>query len=193
MSKLSDLASRTLTPANYRFSSDVFSAVQVQGFMLADNVVDFSVFKDPKYREVIENDLLFPNDVVVGFSPLDPGSEREIVSVGLYHPAFPFAEPVTLAPRTLAYRAYNLFGAVSILAGFIYALDRRRALTLNAIRAMEIALLTDDQVVKFLELLKTAHEMRVNMRKRDALMRELIPATIAKFFSDNKEPEEIKL
>jgi tRNA C32,U32 (ribose-2'-O)-methylase TrmJ len=188
MPKLSDLAVRMLSPAGYRFSTGVVKAVTVRSSMLEDNLVDFDRFK-PEHREALENDLLHPNDIVLGFT----GIEREVTSVGLYHPALSTPEPVTLSPFTIAFRALNLSQATSILAGVIYRLNSRRNLSLGEIRAMEINPLTDEQVRKFLELLKTAHEMRVNMRKRDALMRELIPATIAKFFNDNKEPEEIKL
>jgi hypothetical protein len=192
MPKLSDLV-RTLTPANYRFTSNVVHAVAVQGFMLEDNVVDFSRLKQPIHKEALENDLLQRNDVVIGFKAFDIGNEREIDSAAIYHPQLPYPEPVTLASRTMAFRASNLSEATSILAALIYRLGRRRELTFREIRAMEITPLTDDQIPKFLDLIKVTHEMRVNMRKRDALMKELIPATVGKFYNDNKQPEEIKL
>jgi hypothetical protein len=172
------MAVRTLTPANYRFASAQVWAVQVRGSMLEDHVIDFARLA-PDQRSVVDNDLLQPNDVVLGFTG------REATSVGIYHSAFPSPEPVTLAPFTLAFRALNLAEATAILAGLIYRLQRRPGLELSEIRTMPIILLTDEQVVKFLELIKTTHEMWEKARKREKLMRELIPATIHKFFDDN--------
>jgi hypothetical protein len=187
MPKLSDLAIRTLSPPNYRFTSEAVKAVQVHPVMLEDNVVDLSreSSSNPKYRDALADDFLMLNDVVIGldYSTLNA---RSMNAVGIYHPTLPpFPEPVTLAPRTMAFRAANLGQAVSILAALIYRIDARMHLGFNEVRAMPVALLTDEQVVKFLDLLKTAHEMRTSMRKRDKLMRELIPATIQKFFNDN--------
>jgi hypothetical protein len=187
MLKLSDLAVRTLTPPGYRFSSGVVQAVAVQGAMLVDNVVDFEVNKLPRYREALENDLLQLNDVVIG----TPGYPRELTAVGIYHSALPCPEPVTLASGTLAFRARNLIEAVSILAALIYRLARRRSpLEFNEVRGMPVELLTEEQVPKFLELLKITHEMHVNARKRQKLMQELVPATVQKFYKDIDERRE---
>lgn len=187
MPKLSDMTVRTLSPANYRFSSDIIQAVAVQGAMLADNVVDFEVVKLPRYRPVVETDLLQINDVVIGFA----GYPREITSVGIYHPNISFAEPVTLSSNTLAFRAATLAEATSILAGLIYRLDRRRnPLEFSEVRGMQIEILTDDQITKFLDLVRVTHEMHVNARKRTKLMQELVPATVQKFYKDNAKDDE---
>ena len=183
MPKLSDLTVRLLSPANYRFTSpQVVQAVRVRVDMLEDNVIDFTRFK-PEYLSVVDNDLLQLNDVVVGLRGW------EMASVGLYHPQISSPEPVTLASFTVAFRAHNLAEAASILAGLIYRLDRRANLQFSEIRAMPITLLTDEQVTKFLSLIKTVHEMRTNMRKREKILHELVPAIIHKFFKENLEDE----
>jgi hypothetical protein len=178
MPNLSDLTVRFLSPANYRFAPPTVQAVAVREGMLEDHVIDFARFK-PDYRPVVDNDLLQLNDVVVGLSG------REMASVAIYHPQIPCPEPVTLAPFTVAFRTLNLIEAASILAGLIYRLERRRNLQFSEIRVMPITLLTEEQVPKFLALIKTAHEMHTNMRKREKTLRELIPATIHAFLNDN--------
>src|SRR4029077_11971200 len=137
MPKLSDLAVRMLSPAGYRFATGVVQAVTVRSPMLEDNVIDFERFK-PEHRPAVENDLLMPNDIVLGFT----GIEREVTSVGLYYSALSCPEPVTLSPFTIAFRALNLSQATSTLSGVICRLNSRRNLSLGEIRAMEINLLT---------------------------------------------------
>ena len=184
MPRLSDMSVRTLQPPNYRFT-DAVQAVQIEKPMLEDFVIDFERSKTPVYRSATANDLLQLNDVVIGVEML--GINRmELTAVGLYHPALPTKESVTLGPRTLAFRALNLSEATSILAALIYRLERRSDLLLSAVRQMPVPLLTGEQVGKFLDLIKTTHEMSVNARKRSKLMKELIPATIHKFVKDNE-------
>lgn len=182
MPKLSELTVRLVSPRGYHYGSNVIQAVEVQEVMLEDNLIDFARLK-PKYRPVEENDLLVLNDVVVGLKG------NEMTSVGIYHSAFPSPEPVTLGSFKIAFRAGNLIEATSIFAALIYRLNRfpqgNYKLELREIRSMPVELLTEDQVTKFLELIKSVHEIRVNSRKRDALLKELIPGVVHKFFKDN--------
>jgi hypothetical protein len=112
-----------------------------------------------------------------------------MTSVGIYHSSFSSPEPVTLGSFKIAFRTGNLIEATSIFAALIYRLNRFRQnhyqLELREIRSMPVELLTEEQVAKFLALIKTVHEIRVNSRLRDKLLRELIPCTIHKFFKDN--------
>jgi hypothetical protein len=181
MPLLSELTVRLLHPANYRFTSDLVQAVRVGAANLEDRLIDFPRFK-PDYRPVTENDLLQLNDVVVG---LGVGS-REVTSVGIYHSGLPSPEAVTLGSFTVAFRAHNLAEAASILAGLIYRLDRRRNLELSEVRTMPITLLSDEQVPKFLAVIKTVHDLRNAARQREKLLQELIPSVIHKFFKDNE-------
>jgi hypothetical protein len=178
MPKLSDLTVRLLHPTGYSFVSGAVQARQVREVMLEDHLIDFSRW-EPEHRPATENDFLQLNDVVVGFHG------REMFSVGIYHPEVRPPEPVTLGSFTVAFRAHNLAEAVSILAGLIYRLDRPgnpHNLELSALRVMPITLLYDQQIIKFLAVIKTVHEMRKNMREREKTLRELIPATIHKFY-----------
>jgi hypothetical protein len=179
MPKLSDLTVRLLHPTGYSFVSGAVRARQVREVMLEDHLIDFSRWQ-PEHRPATENDFLQLNDVVVGFHG------REMFSVGIYHPLVRSPEPVTLGSFTGAFRAHNLAEAASILAGLIYRLDRPgnpHNLELSVLRTLPVSLLTDEQVPQFLALIKTVYDMRKNMREREKLLRELIPATIHKFYA----------
>jgi hypothetical protein len=177
MKTIKELTIKTISTATNREappSERTIKAARVHSRQL-DYVIDFDRFEPDYGFPVAENSLLEVNDIVVGFIGADASS------VAIYAPSLKSPDPVTIANNTIALRPVDPIAAVSILAGILYAFDRKVSLRSFELKALPISLLSEEKVEKFLALLETIHSIRAKARMQEKLLRELVPATVYSF------------
>jgi hypothetical protein len=189
MAKLRDITT-WIVSSSYSFGTRTLDARVVYREMLVDNFIDLGV-GEVSHRTATQNDTLRANDVVVVKRIVSGG--HNIEGVAIYFPQGPSPEPLVPTSSFAVFRPANPVESVSILAALIYRLRRKPLLSLAEARDLEIPLLTEKQAATFLELLKNVHKLRVNMRARDRLLDELIPATVHKFLKDNGQLPEVSM